>query len=246
MKLPTLSQIVEIIKFFRPEFYNKATWFLLISGVALTGTSIFEKILFVVLDRTFNLRLTETSDSYIGLAFVSLGLVYNLAGQMVKSRHQIALTNGAINDDALERRTHDMAILENLFLFLPYESVEPTVNAASLTGLPINICETISEVAHKHNTVPYELHNQLIEQQRKRFVTSCATFYDAMLQFLGHENGYPENMVVPPYQLKQHDRESFYTMQRKVASTGIEFMREYDELIRFCKAENYYRVPHNA
>lgn len=48
--------------------------------------------------------------------------------------------------------------------------------------------------------------------------------------------------VVPPYQLKSHDRDAFYSMQRKVSSTGLVFLAAYEDLIRICKTENYYRV----
>lgn len=242
MKLPTVAQVIEVVRFFRPEFYNKATWLLLIAGIALTSTSITEKVLFAFLDMQFHLKLTESSDSYIGLVLVALGLSYNLAGQMLRLRHEVELNALAHSTEVAERKAHDIAILGNLFEQLPYDSVFAIINNASMAGVSIAVCELISAIAHTHNTPPYELHNQAIEEKRRLLVSACASFYDAMLQFLGHEPGYPENMVVPPYNLKSHDREAFYSMQRKVSKSGLAFLATYEDLIRICKSENYYRV----
>ncbi|MDO9014227.1 MAG: hypothetical protein Q7U84_05550 [Polynucleobacter sp.] len=242
MKLPTVAQVIDVVRFFRPEFYNKATWLLLIAGIALTSTSITERILFAFLDMQFNLKLTESSDSYIGLALVILGLSYNLAGQTLRLRHEVALTASACSTEATERKAHDIAILENLFEELPYESVSPIINNASMAGVSIAVCELISAIAHTHNSPPYELHNQVIEEKRRLLVSTCASFYEAMLQFLGHESGYPENMVVPPYSLKSQNRDAFYSMQHNVSKSGLAFLAAYEDLIRICKSENYYRV----
>jgi hypothetical protein len=241
MKLPTVAQMIEVVRFFRPEFFNKATWFLLLSGVALTSTSVTEKILFALLDMQFHLKLTESSDSYIGLALVFLGLTYNLIGQALRLQHDRMLKAAAQSVDADERKAHDLAILESLFSHFPYESVFPIISEAAMSGLSTDTCDLISNIAHT-NTPPYELHNSVIEEKRKRLVSACAEFYEAVLQFLSHEPGFPDYMVVPPYQLKSIDREAFYSMQEKVSNTGLGFLTAYDELIRVCKVENYYRA----
>lgn len=242
MKLPAIAKIIEIVRFFRPEFINKATWFLLITGAALTGASVTEKILFALLDIQFHLKLTESSDGYIGLSLILLGLAYNLIGQALRLHHERMLNAAAQSADANDKKAHDLAIIENLFAVLPYGSVSPIINDASMSGLSITTCNLISDIAHTHNTPPHELHNVAIEEKRKNLVSACAAFYEATLQFLGHEAGYPDHMVVPPYQLKSLDRDAYYSMQRKVSSTGLAFLAAYDDLIRICKTENYYRV----
>jgi len=242
MKLPSIAKIIEIVRIFRPEFFNKATWFLLISGVALTSASVTEKILFALLDIQFHMKLTESSDSYVGLALILFGLAYNLTGQALRLQHERMLNTATQSADANDRKAHDLTILENLFAVLPYESVSPIINDASMIGLPVTTCDLISVIAHTHNTPPHELHNIAIEEQRRNLVSTCAAFYEATLQFLSHEDGHPDHMVVPPYQLKSRDRDAFYSMQRKVSSTGLAFLAAYEALIRVCKTENYYRV----
>lgn len=241
-KIPSFLKIIEIIRFFKPEFFNKVTWFLLLSGVALTGTSLLEKILLVALDLKFQVRITDSSDAKVGLALIVIGLVYNICAQSIKYRHELAIKINTLSTDNQERKQHDMAILQRLFLELPYGNVQPIVEDAALRGINTKVSDLIERIARIHNTPPYQLHEEELEASRLEVILACGSFYESILQFLSHERGYPDDIVVPMYELKNNCPEAFYDLQRNVTSAGQNLLKSYTALICLCKAKNYYVV----
>ena len=82
-KMKFLDSIIELIRLFMPKFYNKITWTVVIGGMALTSTSMIEKILDVLLEKNLNIKLTDEKDGIIGVALVVIGLTYHLLAQKI-------------------------------------------------------------------------------------------------------------------------------------------------------------------
>ncbi|RXJ77869.1 hypothetical protein CRV03_02545 [Arcobacter sp. F155] len=73
-----IDKIIEIIKLFKPSFYNKITWTIVIAGLALLGTPLFEKILNAILEKEYSITITDDKDSLIGVLLVVIALIYSL------------------------------------------------------------------------------------------------------------------------------------------------------------------------
>jgi hypothetical protein len=73
-----IDKVIEIIKLFKPSFYNKITWAIVISGLALLGTSLLERILNAILEKEYNLTITDDKDSIFGFSLVVIALIYNI------------------------------------------------------------------------------------------------------------------------------------------------------------------------
>lgn len=73
-----LDLILKIIKLFRPNFYNRITWVVVCAGISMMSTSLIEKIIEVLFEKTFNITLTGQSDVAWGFALVCTGLIYHL------------------------------------------------------------------------------------------------------------------------------------------------------------------------
>lgn len=75
--MPKMEFIIKLIKLIKPEFYNKITWAVVISGLALIGTPFWESIVSAVLSKEFNLDLAPGGNAPWGYALVVLGLAYH-------------------------------------------------------------------------------------------------------------------------------------------------------------------------
>ncbi len=68
----------ELIKrFLFPKFSNRITWFVLIIGSGLFGTSIIENIVASFIEKEYKISLIDSSDNLYGLLCILLGLAYN-------------------------------------------------------------------------------------------------------------------------------------------------------------------------
>lgn len=77
MVMSRMEFIIKLIKLIKPEFYNKITWTVVISGLALIGTPFWESIISAVLSKEYNLDLAPGGNASWGYALVVLGLAYN-------------------------------------------------------------------------------------------------------------------------------------------------------------------------
>jgi hypothetical protein len=72
--------LIEIIKFIKPKFYNTLTWTIVISGLLLIGTPFWQNVIASLLkkyDVTVS-SCTDYGDYKWGLALVFCGLIYNI------------------------------------------------------------------------------------------------------------------------------------------------------------------------
>ncbi|WP_407531818.1 hypothetical protein [Vibrio parahaemolyticus] len=69
----------KLLAYIFPEFTNKVTWFVIISGVALLPSSFIEEIFRALINENFNLKLTDGNDSVIGAVIIGFGLLHNAA-----------------------------------------------------------------------------------------------------------------------------------------------------------------------
>lgn len=78
MQNNSIDLVLKILNFFRPKFYNRITWVVVCAGISMMSTSLIEKIVEVLFEKTFNLALTGSSDVAWGFGLVCTGLIYHL------------------------------------------------------------------------------------------------------------------------------------------------------------------------
>lgn len=76
-----------------PEFSNKITWAIVMSGLAIISSPLVEKILSAFLKKEFNLNITDSNDALIGLLIVTAGLTYNFFYFREKNRNVVVVDN---------------------------------------------------------------------------------------------------------------------------------------------------------
>ena len=74
-------RLVRILKWvydlFRPKFYNRITWVVVLSGIGLISTNLIEFFLQVTLNVALGIRITDGRDAMIGVILIGIALVYN-------------------------------------------------------------------------------------------------------------------------------------------------------------------------
>ena len=75
------TRLVRLLKWiydlFRPRFYNRITWVVVLSGIGLISTKLLEILLHVALDVTFGIRITDGRDAVFGVTLIAIALLYN-------------------------------------------------------------------------------------------------------------------------------------------------------------------------
>jgi len=78
MKLEKVLEFgFRLLEIFRPKFYNKITWVVVISGLGIISTTLLEKIIFIIFDELLDLTIIGENDTQWGMALVCIGLFYN-------------------------------------------------------------------------------------------------------------------------------------------------------------------------
>jgi archaellum biogenesis ATPase FlaH len=103
---PWLSWLIAFLQAIRPKFYNRLTWTIVISGLALTGSSLLSEVFRSVLEQKYQLIIPSTNPVY-GIVLVSVGLCYHLAAHYLNERLLIVGNSNHVQS----RQTHDL----NLF-----------------------------------------------------------------------------------------------------------------------------------
>lgn len=74
----TIDKIERIINLIKPKFYNKLTWFVVGTGLTIVSKPLWIEILNAILNKKYQLNITDAKDAFIGLSLVITALIYNL------------------------------------------------------------------------------------------------------------------------------------------------------------------------
>lgn len=100
--------IVELIKLIKPEFYNKLTWTMVIAGIALLSTPLWQDIVVAALDKYLGLNVSLAGSPIWGFGLIIIGLVYHfVTNSLLKFMHLIKERDAEDN-----QKTHDTKIFK--------------------------------------------------------------------------------------------------------------------------------------
>ena len=82
-KYATLDNLIKVAKYFKPEFYNKLTWTTVVAGISIASTNLIDRLIGYFFDLSFDVAFTDGDDGLVGVAFVSIGLIYNFGVRLL-------------------------------------------------------------------------------------------------------------------------------------------------------------------
>ncbi|MEZ8782602.1 hypothetical protein AB6D77_08105 [Vibrio splendidus] len=105
----TFSFVLKLIEVLKPKFYNQITWLIVGSGLSLMSTPLWVSITNTLLEKTFELSITNGSDAAWGFALCCLGLAYHLVNSGL---HEMAMS--VDNKIKIENRDkHDVELFQH-------------------------------------------------------------------------------------------------------------------------------------
>lgn len=230
----TIDNIKEVIKFFRPEFYNKITWALVIAGLGLIGTPLIEKLINAFLQKTFSLSITDTNDAIIGVVLIFLGLFYNLLALFIQ--HFFNQKKANVSKHYCEV---DRALFVKFLQCLPSNgSVEFVNNHSFGNSFNLDKFNQLFEFYHTWNNAEYEFINPNLENLKKALFDKIAEFVDfssvrTYRQRSGLFLAIPDNCLADEMNLSQSVREDIQTLNK----LGSEVYEAHQNLVREAKKE---------
>jgi hypothetical protein len=105
-----MEKYLEIIKRFWPKFYNRITWTVVVAGLALISSPLWEQLVTALILKTFDLSNYIPDEPVYGIALVALGLIYHLGASMVE-----VLGSRATNPKLKAAQVHDKALTQKFF-----------------------------------------------------------------------------------------------------------------------------------
>jgi hypothetical protein len=109
-KQELFEYLLRLIKLFKPEFYNKITWAVVIAGLAILSTSLIDKLINVAFKISLNTEITDGNDALVGIALVVIGLSYHILSRRI----EIQQSATAKNEQDLKRSAHDAEVFNRI------------------------------------------------------------------------------------------------------------------------------------
>ncbi|MDO6747076.1 hypothetical protein [Gilvimarinus sp. 1_MG-2023] len=118
-----LSDILRVIKFIRPKFYNKLTWLMVVSGLSLMSAPLWISLVNQFLDKKFSFSFSNGSDIAWGFSLCVVALLYNLINTGI---HEL-LIKKLTKEDGVKVIEHDLNVYSKLDEFMSEELLERTI-----------------------------------------------------------------------------------------------------------------------
>lgn len=108
-----LSEVLRVIEFIRPKFYNKLTWLMVVSGLSLMSAPLWVSLANQILDKEFGFTFSGGSDMAWGFSLCVVALLYNLISTGV---HELLISE-------LKKEKSAKAIAHDLGVYLKLDGI---------------------------------------------------------------------------------------------------------------------------
>ena len=182
-----IDKIIEIIKLFKPSFYNRITWVIVIAGLALLGTPLLEKILNAILEKEYNITITDDKDSVIGILLVIIALTYNL----ITSYSEKYLLHKQHNLEKKSIIEKDNLLFDKFLKELPSNGTIEILKTHSFgDSFQLEDLRQIMNFQYEWNNAEYEFINEDLEKIRKELYENiCKFIYKNSIGSYSQRNG---------------------------------------------------------
>lgn len=108
------EKIEKVFRLFFPEFSNKITWSVIITGLGLSTSSILQSILNEVLKKEFDFQILGAYDPLVGMFLIIFGLTHNIILQREKTKIQVSGKFDSEHADKALAREHDLKLFKKI------------------------------------------------------------------------------------------------------------------------------------
>jgi len=106
-----MERVLDIIKRFWPKFYNRITWTVVVAGLALISSPLWEQLISAIISKNFDLTTYIPNEPVYGIILVVSGLAYHLGASIIESINSrtpdLKLQEAGEHDSNIARRFFD-------------------------------------------------------------------------------------------------------------------------------------------
>lgn len=185
------ENIIEIIRFLKPKFYNRLTWLVVISGLGILTKPFLLEFLNNLFEANWNFSITGKYDELIGFGLVCVGLVYNV---IINRKPDLKL------EEEKEKKGHDKEIFLRLNNLLAEDFLHDMLD--TLLGGESISRESTRKINDFLRVSKLQLNQYLIsdlEKAKKEFVKDLRHLKDFVnTEFFSHQNPSVDALVMRP------------------------------------------------
>lgn len=231
-----IDKFERLINLIKPKFYNKLTWFVVGAGLTVISKPIWVEILNIVLEKNYQLNITEGNDSIVGFLLVVIALVYNLITVyfdkflIQKQDNLIILEQKEVDKELYLKLIEDFPSDGNVIFFLRDYDLHDSFDYNSYVSPLIKIYNKWKNPEYDFLEKELNLAKNSIFDKIEKFI------YDINM------NSYPCNgcqRIIPP-ELGDWDLPKELTDKIKEMNIlATEIYKEHQEFIKLCKSKLY-------
>lgn len=114
------EKFIRLVKLFRPEFYNKLTWTIVVAGISIMSTTLVDRLVDYFMEVSFHIKVTDGNDSLFGFLLVVAGLSYHFVSRNVELREKAVFDK----EKKLKNNNHDASVFERLAQIMEEQSLK--------------------------------------------------------------------------------------------------------------------------
>lgn len=126
----------QILKYFKPKYYNRFTWILLICGIGLLSSPLIEKLIIALFEKITDIKIITDDNAKYGLILIIVSLVYNLISQLLDYYIQTKLYN--LNPKQLEEKKLDIELFIKIRKIIPSDGSMKFIRKNNFNGFPFD------------------------------------------------------------------------------------------------------------
>jgi len=182
--------VLDLITLIRPKFHNKITWVVVLTGLALISTPLLEKIITIIIEKSFSIKLTGENDVALGFLLVVIGLFYHITTtkiyESVKKNERPETTKQLNQWRTTEETTKSLKSISNdhtnvkiiYFDSRNFPFSERLASAFKLSNWPVNFNKTAqgNHNPHYHGGIEIRGENRILVESIVSILesTGCA------------------------------------------------------------------------
>lgn len=160
-----IVSICKLYYLFKPKFYNKITWVIVITGLGLISPSIVVEIINWLFETNYNFSLLNENDQIIGIILIIVALIYNAISQYINKPTSIEL-----NEEQTQQIVKEVSELASKQDFSEINKTDIVDHANHLFKIFPNV-EKIEKLSSEDNTTKLLFTLKTYKEETQTFIT---------------------------------------------------------------------------
>ncbi|MDD4732359.1 MAG: hypothetical protein PHX58_10535 [Desulfovibrio sp.] len=215
-----------LYRLFKPKFYNRITWTIVLAGLAIMSAPFFERVAEAILKRYFDLTFNGDLAPIYGLCLVGIGLLYNAIckSMEIKAEHR------PHGPSAADR--HDGALFQRFCELLPPHQVIHFSRDHDFGGaFSTKKMHPYSVFINNWQAADYEFQDEFLERSKRELLILAAEFFH-LLAYKTYSYGSTDFNRVFTSDATFEEEITGLKNAKVINQAATDFYERYDQFVR--------------